>query len=188
MISFAMKFSCIGDAVVRLPSHITTKFRQDERGSMLVEMALIAPLMLSLSGGVFEFGNLIQKKLLIEAGLRDAARYVARCRPIDDGSGTCSTRAKNLAVTGTVGGDGTTPGTARVSGWIATSVTITPKEQSTDAIDAITGNLLYRSQTDEVYTVSVSTSFIYTGVSLLSYMGLGPITLAGEQQERYIGW
>jgi Flp pilus assembly protein TadG len=156
---------------------ILEKFRREERGSMLVEMALITPLMLSLSGGVFEFGNLLQKKLLIEAGLRDAAR----CRPID--STACNTAAQNLAATAIVASGGT----ARVAGWTAASVTIQPKYISTVATD-VSGNLLYRSQTANVYTVKVSTSFPYAGVSLLSYMGLGPITLTGSQQQRYIGW
>ena len=46
---------------------------------MLIEMTLITPLMLAISAGVFEFGNLIQQKLLVEAGLRDGARYASRC-------------------------------------------------------------------------------------------------------------
>jgi Flp pilus assembly protein TadG len=168
-------------AVTRFLASIVDRFRREERGSMLVEMALITPLMLSLSGGVFEFGNLIQKKLLIEAGLRDAARYVARCRPID--STACNTAAQNLAATAIVASGGT----ARVAGWTAAAVTIQPKYISTSATDG-SGNLLYRSQTANIYTVRVSTSFVYTGVSLLSYMGLGPITLTGSQEQRYIGW
>jgi Flp pilus assembly protein TadG len=160
------------------------RFRREEGGAILVEMALITPLMLSLSAGVFEFGNLIQKKLLIEAGLRDAARYAARCRPIGT---ACSTAAANLAVTGTITGDGTATGTARVSGWTAGSVTVQPQYQSVAAVDG-SGNLIYRSSTANVYTVRVSTSFDYTGVSLLSYLGFGTITLTGAQEERYIGW
>ncbi len=42
-------------------------------------MALITPLMLLLSAGVFEFGNHDPPKLLMEAGLSDAARFAARC-------------------------------------------------------------------------------------------------------------
>ena len=166
--------------MVRFLAHAVTKFRQDERGSMLVEMALVAPLMLSLSAGVFEFGNLIQRKLLIEAGLRDGARYAARCRPIGT---ACSTAAANLAATATVNGTGA----ARVAGWTAASVTVQPQYLTTAVVDG-SGNQIYRSSTANVYTVRVSTSFPYAGVSLLSYLGLGPITLAGAQEERYIGW
>ena len=54
----------------RLLRHLK-RFRREERGAILVEMTLITPLMIVLSAGVFEFGNLIHQKLLIEAGLRD---------------------------------------------------------------------------------------------------------------------
>jgi Flp pilus assembly protein TadG len=157
-------------------------FRSDERGAMMVEMTLITPLMLALSAGVFEFGNLFQKKLLIEAGLRDGARYAARCRPFNDA--TCLARAANIAVTATV--DGT--GTARVAGWTAGSVTVNPAFLTIAVTVDGSGNQNYRSQAANVYTVRVSTSFTYTGTSLLSYLGLSPIVLTGAQEERYIGW
>lgn len=167
------------------PARAVRKFRQDERGAMLVEMALITPLMLSLSAGVFEFGNLIHKKLLIEAGLRDAARYAARCRPTEStGTGTCSVIAKNLAATATF--DGT--GAVRVAGWTAASVTVQPQFLTIPVTIDGSGNQNYRNSSSNVYTVRVSTSFPYAGVSLLSYLGLGPITLTGAQEERYIGW
>lgn len=149
---------------------------------MLVEMALITPLMLSLSAGVFEFGNLIHKKLLIEAGLRDAARYAARCRPIDPPT-NCPTDAARLAATATTAEGGE----ARVEGWAANDVTVQQQYLSTAVVDG-SGNQIYRGSTPNVYTVRVSTSFTYTGVSLLSYLGLGPITITSAQEERYIGW
>lgn len=150
---------------------------------MLVEMTLITPLMLALSAGVFEFGNLIQKKLLIEAGLRDAARYAARCRQSFSGV-NCATVAANIAATATT--DGT--GTARVSGWTAASVTVDLDYLTVPVTVDANGNQNYRSNEEDVYTVRVSTSFAYTGTSLLSYLGLSPITLTGAQEERYIGW
>jgi Flp pilus assembly protein TadG len=149
---------------------------------MMVEMTLITPLMLALSAGVFEFGNLFEKKLLIEAGLRDAARYAARCRPLNDA--TCIAVAAKIAATASV--DGT--GTARVSGWAWTDVTVDPDYLTVAiAVDG-DGNQNYRSTEANVYAVRVSTSFTYTGTSLLSYLGLSPIILTGAQEERYIGW
>ncbi|TIT92922.1 MAG: pilus assembly protein [Mesorhizobium sp.] len=159
------------------------KFRRDERGAMLVEMTLITPLMISLSAGVFEFGNLIEKKLLIEAGLRDAARYTARCKQSFSGV-DCQTVAANIAATATV--DGT--GTPRVSGWSAANVTVQPTYLTVPITTDGSGNQNYRSSDANVYTVRVSTSFTYTGVSLLAYLGIGPITLTGAHEERYIGW
>jgi Flp pilus assembly protein TadG len=154
--------------------------RRDERGSALVEMTLITPLMISLSAGVFEFGNLIEKKLLIEAGLRDAARYAARCKQSFSGV-DCATVAAGIAATG-----GT--GTARVSGWSSGDVTVDLDYVITPVTIDADGNQNYRSTDDNVYTVRVSTSFTYTGTSLLAYLGISPITLTGAHEERYIGW
>ncbi|ESX12642.1 pilus assembly protein [Mesorhizobium sp. M1148] len=58
---------------------ITRRFRGDENGAALVEVALIVPLMLLLSAGVFELSNILNTRLLLEAGVEDGARYVARC-------------------------------------------------------------------------------------------------------------
>jgi Flp pilus assembly protein TadG len=169
--------------LIRLASGIARRFRCDERGAMLVEMALVTPFMLTLSGGVFEFGNLIEKKLLIEAGLRDAARYAARCKQSFSGV-DCSTVAANIAATATTDGSGT----ARVAGWAAGAVTVQPTYLAIPITVDGSGNANYRSSDANVYTVRVSTSFTYTGVSLLAYIGFGPITLTGAQEERYIGW
>lgn len=157
-------------------------FGGDEQGSVLVEMTLITPLMVGLSAGVFEFGNVIEKKLLIEAGLRDAARYAARCRPINDAG--CMTRAANIAATGTADGSGA----SRVAGWSAGAVTVDMDFLVTPVTVDADGNQNYRSAAANVYTVRVSTSFTYTGTSLLAYIGFSPLTLTGAQEERYIGW
>ena len=157
-------------------ARLIEKFRRDERGAVLVEMTLITPVMLALSTGVFEFGNLIHQKLLIEAGLRDAGRYYARCS-----TGACDTIAKNIAVFGNGGGTGT----ARVSTWTTTMVTVATIARP--AVDGA-GVRLYRSDEVNVETVRITTSFPYTATSLLSYLGIGPFTISASHEERVIGW
>jgi Flp pilus assembly protein TadG len=169
--------------MLRVLSIILKKFHLDERGAVLVEMTLITPLMISLSAGVFEFGNLIHQKFLIEAGLRDAARYAARCNPTFSGL-NCETIAKNIAATGTV--DGT--GAARVVGWAAADVTVDRDYLTIPVTTDAFGNQNYRSSGANIYAVRVNTSFTYSGVSLLAYLGLSPITLTGAHEERVIGW
>ena len=82
------------------------RFCHDETGAVLVETAIILPLMITLSAGVYEFSNAIYTRLMLESGVADAARYMSRCVH-DDGDATevanCETSAKNLAVCGTVG-------------------------------------------------------------------------------------
>src|SRR5262245_51142307 len=139
-----------GEALLRIVRMIMNRFGRDERGAMLVEMTLITPLMLALSAGVFEFANLFEKKLLIEAGLRDGARYAARCSPFNDA--TCLTRAANIAATGLYDCGGNCTIARRVSGWLPSAVTVDPDFLVLASRD-VNGNQLYRSSMTNVYTV-----------------------------------
>jgi Flp pilus assembly protein TadG len=181
-IFYATKYNFTGDGVMRSIATLIRRFGLEERGAVLVEMTLITPLMIALSAGVFEFGNLIQKKLLVEAGLRDAARYAARCNA--DFSGLdCLGKAENIALTGSH--DGT--GSPRISDWTAAMVTVVVRDDQ-DAHDEATNTLIYRSVTANVRVVRAATSYPYAGTSLLSFLGIGPITLTASHEERVIGW
>ncbi|MEI9406359.1 TadE/TadG family type IV pilus assembly protein [Mesorhizobium argentiipisi] len=158
---------------------ILHQFKRDDDGAILVEMTLVTPFVLLLSAGVFEFGNILNTRMLLDAGVRDAARYMARC---SSDWNTCSGLAKNLAVKGAVTG-----GSARVTGWTVNQVTIIPA-LSTPAIDLATGTELYLSSTANVVVVEVSTSYPYTGVGLWSYLGFGQLNLTVAHQERVLGW
>lgn len=175
--------SFTGDVVYRV-LRLLERFRRDERGAVLVEMTLITPLMISLSAGVFEFGNLIHQKLLIEAGLRDGARFAARCNQTFNPALDCVAYARNIAATGTYNGTGA----ARVAGWAAADVTVDTDYLAIAITTDADGYQNYRSSGPFVYTVRVNTSFTYAGTSLLAYLGLAPITLTGAHEERYIGW
>lgn len=156
-------------------------FHRDERGAILVEMTLITPLMIALSAGVFEFGNLIHQKLLIEAGLRDAARYTARCTDAVTGV-DCLANARAIAAFGSVGGT-----TARVSGWDSADVVVTTYETDNN-VDPDTGLQDYRGTGAEVITVRAVTSIPYVPVGLLAVIIEGTITLNATHEERFIGY
>lgn len=166
---------------------ILDRFRGDDRGAILVEMTLITPLMIMLSAGVFEFGNLIHQKLLIEAGLRDGARYGARCNSqmyTDYGFTAidCAANAKNIALFGNI--DGT--GTVRVAGWSAADVTIEIANAAACKEAVVGGVIQYRSVTPLVCIVRAVSEFDYKDLGLLSILGLGPIKLNGLHEERLI--
>jgi Flp pilus assembly protein TadG len=153
-------------------------FFGDQTGAALVEMTIITPFMLTLAAGVFEFSNIIHSKLLIEAGMRDGARYFARCASDFD---TCATSSKDIAVTG-----GT--GTARVTDWTVDMVTVTyPQQIDVVVIDADTGEENYRSSSGVVRIVHVETDYPYTGTGLWSYLGFGALTLTAFHEERVMG-
>ncbi|BCG75755.1 pilus biosynthesis protein TadE [Mesorhizobium sp. 113-1-2] len=172
-------------AMLKMLSRYIDRFRQDQRGAVLVEMTIITPLMLVLSAGVFEFGNLIHDKLLMEAGLTDAARYAARCNSqlyTDSGLAAinCTAIAANIAVFGNPAGTGS----ARVSGWQTSNVTVTTNNSCQDTV--VGGVTQYRSTTAQVCTVRASGTYPYAGVGMLSFIGISPITLQGSHDERLI--
>ncbi|MBZ9662848.1 pilus assembly protein [Mesorhizobium sp. ESP-6-4] len=158
---------------------ILHRFKRDDDGAVLVEMTLVTPFVLLLSAGVFEFGNILNTRMLLDAGVKDAARYMARC---SSDWNTCSGYATNLAVNGAITG-----GSARVTGWTTGQISITPAV-STPAIDPATGTELYLSSTANVVVVEVSTSYPYAGVGLWSYLGFGQLTLTVAHRERVFGW
>ncbi|MBZ9846816.1 pilus assembly protein [Mesorhizobium sp. CA14] len=151
----------------------------------MVEMTLIAPLMLTLSAGVFEFGNLIHDKLLMEAGLSDGARFGARCNSqiyTDAGLAAidCAAMATNIAVYGKP--TPTQTDVPRIAGWATANVTVTI---GTGCHNAVVGGVTqYRSTTAQVCVVEADGTYPYSGVGLLSVIGIGTINLTGSHQER----
>jgi hypothetical protein len=155
---------------------MTTRIRRqnllsDERGSSLVETAVVIPFLLVLGLGVSEFGNVLYNHHLVDTGVRDAARYLARFKQPE----TRETEAKQLAVTGS-----TTGGTKRVAWWDTGDVMITYKQFANP-----TG--AYRGP-DPIRVVQVETNVTYGGVGFLSFLGLGnSLTFGMAHEERVIG-
>jgi hypothetical protein len=128
--------------------------------------------------GILEFGALLFNKMEIETGLRDAARYLARCTGAQYGCG--EDLAKQIAVYGSV--DGTVP---RVTGWSVDDIVITVSEPI-DGVDE-EGSFLYR-RGESVVIVRASTSIDYPGGSLLGLLGIPLIEIDAYHEERYLGW
>jgi len=58
--------------------------RRDERGSLAIEMAMIAPGLLLIFGLIFAYGRAAQVNGTLESGTRDAARSVTLARSYDE--------------------------------------------------------------------------------------------------------
>jgi Flp pilus assembly protein TadG len=157
--------------------HLFSRFAADQRGVALVETALATPFLLLLSSGVFEFSNILHTRLLIEAGVEDAARYIARC---SDDTATCETRAINLAVNGDVTG-----GTARVTGLTTANVSVAYHLFPTSDENGVAQ---YRSNAATVEVAEVTATFTYAGTGLWGYLGFGAIDLTFSHEERIMGW
>lgn len=76
--------------------------RRDERGTQLVELALVLPLMLMLVGATAEFGRFFYTYSTLSKATRAGARF-----QISQVPGTNMTMTKNLVVYGNTAGTGT---------------------------------------------------------------------------------
>jgi Flp pilus assembly protein TadG len=76
---------------------------RDDEGSVLIEATILMPFLVTLMFGLFEFSWYFHKQQLVESGVRDAARYMARVA--QDGTNPCAltvpvdfmARAPNIA-------------------------------------------------------------------------------------------
>lgn len=155
-------------------------FVRQDLGTVLTETIIAVPLLTILAIGMLEFGNILWQRHQMEVGVRDAARYWARCRPtVPTATGTADFMpceidiAKNIAFFGNPAGTGPW----RVPGWDGSEtehLEITPTTPpgvptATDVVQA-TGQ------------------FDYRGSPLIGALNLGTITLSYTHEQRYIGW
>jgi Flp pilus assembly protein TadG len=170
--------------VARQNKNVLRSLWRDTEGTAFVETTVLMPLLIALFFGVFEFSWYFYNQQLVEIGVRDAARYLARgpyySSEITEATDPCQdatnvTRAKNLAVTGTVDGSSS----ARVQGWTTTEVQITcpPFNNTTYSYEG----------PSTFYRVTVSTSFDDPQLGFFGLLGLGIPHLFSSHTERSFG-
>jgi len=167
-------------------------------GAALVEATVLTPVLVVLFFGVFEFSWYFYNQQLVEIGVRDAARYLARgpyisvsdsfvgeeVSPCDDA--TNKANAAKLAVYGTT--DITINPPARVKSWTTADVTILCGDGSptgTTFIPNSTGP--YAHPPNRIWIVTVSTSFADPALGFFGLLGLGTPSLSASHKERSIG-
>ena len=177
-------------AVMKKTCHYFRGFNNDQRGTALIELGVVLPILLAICLGVFEFGNAIYSRHLIENGVRDGARYAAGLVAND---ATAMSNAKNIALTGAISG-----GSLRVSWWdplnvvvanrkgtIAVTYTAVPTTK-TNYCGTATNPAYCRGAdaTHQIYLVTVSTDVPYSGFGFLGYFGLSNFSMHVEHVER----
>lgn len=81
------------------------RFRHDERGVQLVELAIVLPILLMLFGSLAEFGRYFYEYTTAAKGARAGARYLASKSVTSTGT-NWQTNAKNMVVYGNTAGTG----------------------------------------------------------------------------------
>ena len=153
---------------------------RDERGAAAIEAAAALPFLVALGAGLFELGGAFYKYELMQTGIRDGARYLARVA--DPSASAAVMAAKNLAVTGSI----LAGAPARVTGWQTSHLQVT-YVQTANPADGTTGLRQYRGGAN-LTTIRVASAMPYTGLGLLSAFGLGAVTIRAAHEERYVGW
>ncbi len=153
-----------------LQCRIKCTFWWKDEGAVLAEALVAVPFVTLFAVGILEFGNVMWERMQIDAGLRDAGRYLSRCRPTSPTyTATCSeATAKTIAYYGTQ-----TPAegaTLRVPEWGPELTDITVNPADTDG------------------TFTIETAHQYEASPLFGWLGIDAITISVSHEERYMGW
>lgn len=152
-------------------------FLEAKRGAALVEFSLVAPLLVFMMCGLAEFATIMRQYHIMEKGVRDAGRYLARV-PMTGCTlnGASVTLAQNLALTGRTAG-----GSHLLPTWNdAATVTVTVAQ----CVDNSGG--AYRGR-DDMPVIEVTADAPYADLGLLSVIGVDDIDLEVTHQQLWIG-
>ncbi len=136
----------------------------DRSGAAALEFGLLAPVLFALLAGTIDMGQGLYQHHVLTKVARDAARFLARA-PTPDA--TWETRARNVALYGTVDGSGTP---------LSTTIQISFTYGATGSPTTFYGS-------PQVITAVVEQPFNpFTG-----FFFNGQVTIAARHQERHIG-
>lgn len=154
---------------------LAQRFVRDEEGVVLVEAMIALPILFLMTVGILEFGNMMWERQQLQAGVRDAARYLSRCRDAStEYAANCSLEiARNLAFTGNATGEGY----LRVPGW---------DEDSELTFDPALADL--PGTPDRSSTVVIEGTVTYRGSPLFDFIFDDSIEISYWTQMRYYGW
>lgn len=150
-------------------------FIADERGAVIVEALIAFPMLIVMTFGILEFGNMMWERQQLQTGVRDAARYWSRCRPSTTSyASTCDeATARNIAFYGNPAGTGN----LRVPGWNdASQITFSPSK----------AGLWSYPTADNV--VRVTGTATYKGSPAFSAILSSAVTISYSAEMRAIGW
>ncbi len=162
-------------------SHIAQRLRRfgrDESGAALVELAIVLPITCLVFAVIVEGGRMLWSYQSAIAGVRDAARYVARIAPNDICDGTAAigsyTAAVEDIVRNTIDGQALFP----------TGITIA---SVTPTLRCVSGS--YRIDTVPVVRVSATLNITFPFADLLAFGGhtQSAITTSIADEHRIFG-
>lgn len=157
----------------RLVKKCLRRLGVEEKGAIFVEALIILPVMTIFAAGIMEFGNVLWQRHQMQTGVRDAARYMARCSQT-----TCSEDiARAIAFVGQPSYQGSTK---RIPNW--------PDEANQSASDALEIFFLDSEiVSPDVPRVAVRGRLNYEPSPWYGALGINLITLEYVHVQRNIG-
>ena len=153
------------------------RFLRARDGAALVEFTLAAPLLILLMCGLAEFSNALRQYHIMEKGVRDAGRYVARVPMTGCAiNAQAVSEAQNLALTGLTSG-----GSPLLPSWNRPATVTVAVAACVD-----NGGGAYRGR-GQMVLIEMTARAPYADLGLLSVIGLGSITLEVAHQQLWIG-
>jgi Flp pilus assembly protein TadG len=153
----------------------------DERGTAMVEFAIVMPLLIVMGFGAAEFGRAIQHHHVVEKSARDAARYLSRV-PADCATGIAAAdilTAKRLAMTGYA-----TAGTAPILSYWGDPATDSTVTVTVGCYDNSAGTF-YGPVSMPLITVAIALP--YQAIGFLNLVGVSPFSLSASHSQVSIG-
>lgn len=150
-------------------------FNDDETGSVLVEAALVLPLLIAAGLGGIDASYMMLQNHRLESQVSMAASFLSR----SDNPQNLELAAKNLALTGSIDG-----GSPILKGWTINDISISYVDTNNDPDED--GNTLYRGDAT-VKTVVVKTNFDYKGMGVVASFSREGLALSARVEERLIG-
>ncbi|MFD1156585.1 TadE/TadG family type IV pilus assembly protein [Roseovarius aestuarii] len=153
-------------------------FLWDTSGVALVEFAIMLPMMLLLFAVIIEGGRLMWSYQSVNAGVRDAARYLARVAPGDicTAGGSVASYKPNVEtiVRNTISGNSFLPSQISVN-------SVTP------SLNCVAG--VYRVSPAPIVTVTATMTiqFPFAGIFTLNGQNLGTVNTAISDQNKVYG-
>jgi Flp pilus assembly protein TadG len=167
--------------MTRVSDHIARslwRFPKEERGTALVEFAIALPLVLLISAVIIEGGRLFWSYQSTIAGVRDAARYVARVAPTD----SCSTGASFAGYTAKV--EEIVRDTASKVSLLPSGITVT---SVSPVLVCVAGGFRVSPAPVVQITATLEVNFPFSGVFTFAGGGLAAITTTITDQSRVFG-
>jgi Flp pilus assembly protein TadG len=173
-------------AVKRQIAHLLSRFISSTRGAILVEALIVVPVVTIFAVGLLEFGNVFWQRQQMQAGVRDAARYMSRCNlsPTFQTGTTpsCSLDiARNIAFYGAPSATGRF---LRVPNWKdADDLTFFYHDRATN-----TSSAAAPTAPDSRDLVVVQGKLDYAGSPLIQMLQIEPIRITYQYMQRYTSW